>query len=139
MEEKILTLIKENEEVFESAFTNKPASAEEIAQAEKELGVKLPEAYVWFLQKWGGGFGMEIYGTDSLGGNLISSTIEERENGLPHNLVVIRNCGEYVKCINCDNGKIGSWSNHDKDGLIERDYDFYSYFLDELENEIDNY
>ena len=110
-------------------------------RAEQELGFEIPENYLWFLKKYGhGGFFFEFLGYGLTGNPLfVRETLKQRENGLPENLMVIENCDEYVACINTDNGNIVSWSNYDNDGMIVKQTCFEDYFIDCIENAIDNY
>ena len=96
---------------------------------------------MWFLKKYGhGGFFFEFLGYGLTGNPLfVRETLKQRENGLPENLMVIENCDEYVACINTDNGNIVSWSNYDNDGMIVKQTCFEDYFIDCIENAIDNY
>lgn len=66
-------------------------------------------------------------------------TLKQRENGLPANLLIFQNCDEYFDCINVDNGNVVCWSMYDKDGVVDKYQDFYAYFIECLENAIDNY
>ena len=141
MKNEIINLIKDNEEVFENAFLMKFPSDEELADAEKNLGFKIPEEYVWFLQTYGhGGMDFDFLGY-GLNGNAIfvNKTLHEREYGLPTDLLVIEDLGEYVKCIDTTNGKVVSWSKNDKDGVIDVADSFYEYFIEMIHNAIDNF
>lgn len=116
-------------------------SDEDIKKAEQELGFEIPESYIWFLKQYGhGGFFFEFLGYGRNGNALfVRETLKERKNGLPANLLVIENCDEYVVCINTDNGNIVSWSHYDNDGIIMKQVSFEDYFIDCLNNAIDNY
>ncbi|EIN5666531.1 SMI1/KNR4 family protein [Listeria monocytogenes] len=57
---------------------------------------------------------------------------------MPENLMVIENCDEYVVCINTNNGNILSWSHYDNDGMIVKQTCFEDYFINCIENAIDN-
>lgn len=139
--EQIKSIIEANAEVFDDAFLMTNPSDEDIKKAEQELGFKIPESYIWFLKQYGhGGFFFEFLGYGRTGNALfVKETLTEREKGLPDNLLVIENCDEYVKCINVDNGNIVSWSHYDNDGVIMRYNSFEEYFMDCLNNAIDNY
>lgn len=139
--EQIETLIRDQEEVFQDAFLLTNHSDEDIKSAEQALDFEIPESYLWFLKKYGHGvFFFELLGY-SLTGNFlfVSETLKQRENGLPENLMVIENCDEYVVCINTNNGNIVSWSHYDNDGMIVKQTCFEDYFIDCIENAIDNY
>lgn len=139
--EQIKTLIEANVEVFEDAFFMTKPSDQDIKKAEQELGFAIPESYLWFLKQYGhGGFFFEFLGYGFNGNALfVQETLNERKKGLPANLLVIENCDEYVKCINIDNGNIVSWSHYDNDGVIVKYASFEEYFIDCLNNAIDNY
>lgn len=139
--EQIKSIIEANAEVFDDAFLMTNPSDEDIKKAEQELGFKIPESYIWFLKQYGhGGFFFEFLGYGRTGNALfVKETLTEREKGLPDNLLVIENYDEYVKCINVDNGNIVSWSHYDNDGVIMRYNSFEEYFMDCLNNAIDNY
>lgn len=140
-QERIKTLIEDNMGVFEGAFLRTKPSDEDIKKAEQELGFEIPESYIWFLKQYGhGGFFFEFLGYGRNGNALfVRETLKERKNGLPTNLLVIENCDEYVVCINTDNGNIVSWSHYDNDGIIMKQVSFEDYFIDCLNNAIDNY
>ncbi|MDO5155917.1 MAG: SMI1/KNR4 family protein [Eubacteriales bacterium] len=139
--EQIIELIQTNEEVFEDAFLEKKATDEEITQAEEVLGFEIPESYVWFLKEIGhGGCMFEFMGYGLTGKAIFADeTLSQRENGLPDNLMIIQNCDEYFDCINVEDGSIVTWSQYDKDGVIDKAEDFYSYFLECIEDAIENY
>lgn len=140
MKDKIISLIEDNAEIFIDDSWGYPADILRIKDAEKTLGLSIPESYIWFLQKWGGLCETGILGCGKNGEILcVDATERERKMGLPQNMILIRDCDEYVDCIDSETGKIVSWSAHDNDGLIEKFCDFYTYLIDELENAIDNY
>lgn len=140
-QEQIKALIEDNRGVFEGAFLMTTPFDEDIKKAERELGFEIPESYKWFLKQYGhGGFFFEFLGYGRNGNALfVRETLKERKNGLPANLLVIENCDEYVVCINTDNGNIVSWSHYDSDGIIMKQVSFEDYFIDCLNNAIDNY
>lgn len=139
--EQIQTIIKDNAEVFENVFLMRNPSTEEIEQAEQELQFKIPENYLWFLKQYGhGGFFFEFLGYGLNGDALfVKETLKQRANGLPANLLVIESCDEYVVCINVDDGNIVSWSHYDNDGIIKKNDCFEDYFIECLENAVENY
>lgn len=138
---KILNLISDNQEVFEDAFLMKIPTNEEIKKAEVSLGFNIPDSYLWFLKQFGhGGFFFEFLGYGLNGIPLfVNATLKNRNRGLPENLMVIENCDEYVVCIDVVKNKIVTWSAYDKDGIVNKNVDFYDYFIDCIENAIDNY
>ncbi|MEE1126093.1 MAG: SMI1/KNR4 family protein [Acutalibacteraceae bacterium] len=141
MKDKILELINSNEEIFGDAFFKRYPTDEELEKAESDLGFKIPEEYVWFLKTFGwGGFLFEFLGYGFNGSAmLVDKTLEEREYGLPENLLVIENCDEYVHCIDVVTKEVVSWSCYDKDGVIKVNDNFYDFFLDNIDNAIENY
>jgi hypothetical protein len=73
----------------------------------------------------------------------VNSTEKYRKYGLPKGLVVIEDVGEWIYCLDTDRIKdnecpVVTWSMHDKDGVIERNDNFYEYLLDNLNEAIDN-
>lgn len=141
MQEKISNKITSNLDVFENAFLLRFPTEKELSKAKDQLGFDIPNEYVWFLKTYGhGAFFFEFLGY-GINGNaiLVEKTLYERKFGLPIELLVIENCDEYVVCIDSSNGKIVSWSKHDKDGVIAVANDFYEYFMDRVENAIANF
>ena len=127
--------------MFENAFLMRFPTAEELSEAKERLGFAIPEEYAWFLKTFGhGGVFFEFLGY-GINGNalLVEKTLYERQFGLPKELLVIENCDEYVVCIDSLNGRVVSWSKHDKDGVIAVADDFYQYFMDRIENAIANF
>ena len=141
MQEKIRNKIASHAEVFENVFLMRFPTADELSEAKERLGFAIPEEYVWFLKTFGhGGFFFEFLGYGINGNALfVEKTLYERQFGLPAELLVIENCDEYVVCIDSLNGRVVSWSKHDKDGVIAVADDFYQYFMDRIENAIANF
>lgn len=139
--EQIQARIEANAEIFEDAFFMTKPSDKDIQKSEQELGFKIPESYRWFLKEYGhGGFFFEFLGYGITGSALfVQETLKERKKGLPDNLLVVENCDEYVMRINTDNGNIVSWSHYDNDGILMRYASFEEYFMDRLNNAIDNF
>ena len=113
----------------------------EILQAEQKLGVKIPAPFVWFLKEFGsGGYWFDFIGYTKNGkAQFVEETFNQRENGLPKNLLVIEDCDEFYHCLDTSNGKIASWSQYDNDGVIYCFDNFYDFFKDNLENAIENF
>ncbi len=112
MTEKLQVLIHDYERSGD--FTHAKISNEVIQQAEKHLHVLLPKQYVDFLICYGhGGIGgIEIIGIGKTGKLLfVEETKKYRKYGLPENYLVTENCDEWLYCIDCNTGKIVSWSN----------------------------
>lgn len=141
MRERIQEIILLNKEIFENAFLNIKTTDDEILQTEQILGFKIPDSYIWFLKEFGhGGFLFEFMGYGLNGKSIFAEeTLKQRENGLPLNLLIFQNCDEYYECINVDNGGVVSWSMYDKMGVVDTNHNFYEYFIECLENTIDNY
>lgn len=141
MRDKIINRISSNPEVFENAFLMRFPTDEELLVAKEQLGFDIPDEYVWFLKTYGhGGFFFEFlgYGKNSAA-ILVEKTLHERKFGLPMELLVIEDCDEYVVCLDRVTGKVASWSKHDKDGVIAIADNFYKYFIDRIENAIENF
>ena len=74
-----------------------------IKQAEKVLGVNFPESYKWFLRSYG--TSASIYGIGlSETPAVVKYTLNYRKFGLPKSLVVIKDVGEWVYCL--DTGRM---------------------------------
>ena len=74
------SLIKRLEKFLkENEMLGNPATSEQIAKAEKELNIKLPEDYVDFVSRFGGTYaGVDIYAFEE-GQNIIQLTQQARE------------------------------------------------------------
>ncbi len=136
MTEKLQVLIHDYERSGD--FTHAKISNEVIQQAEKQLHVLLPKQYVDFLVCYGhGGIGgIEIIGIGKTGKLLfVEETKKYRKYGLPENYLVTESCDEWLYCIDCNTGKIVSWSNSN----IEYCYpDFDTYLADRFHDAIEN-
>ncbi len=136
MNKNIKNLIKKYE--VKGNFTYETISTNQIKEAESLLSVKLPSQYLEFLEEYGyGGIGgVEIIG---IGGNgnlvFVEKTLQYRGYGLPLNLIVIEDCGEWVYCINTETETIVSWC----ESFTKEEYsDFDSYVLDRFEDAAEN-
>ena len=111
-----------------------------LNEVESRLNIKLPQEYREFLIRFGhGGIGgLEILGVGREGEMIFEEeTVEFRKYGLPHHLIVIENCDEWVYCINSNNGKIVTWSMEDDE--IYEDYDsFGEYLYDRVTDILEN-
>jgi hypothetical protein len=137
MNTQILDIIKKYEQPGD--FNYASVTDEMLENAEKVLGLKLPNQYVDFLKMFGhGGIGgIEIIGI-GLTGKLIfvERTLDYRDEGLPNNLVVIENVDEWIDCIDCNTGKVVSW---DSTGYIKEDSScFDDYLMDQMNSAIEN-
>lgn len=136
MNKDIKDLIKQYE--VKGSFTYETISDEQIKEAENLLSVKIPSQYLEFLQEYGfGGIGgVEIIGVGG-NGNLVfvEETLEYRRYGLPDNLIVIEDCGEWIYCINAETEAVISWT----EGFIKEEYtDFDSYVFDRFTDAAEN-
>ena len=137
IDKKIRSLIEQYEEPGD--FTHVKVTDNMVVVAEHELGVKLPGAYIEFLKLYGHG---GICGVCTNGICLdnsvafVEDTLEYRNEGLPLNLVVIENVGEWLFCIDTSTGKVVSW---DMSGNINEDYDnFEEYLISQMNDAIEN-
>jgi hypothetical protein len=125
---RIASLIEDNPEIIEDDFLDNSASDEEIAEAESTLGVKFPKAYIWYLKK-----GKNAYALIDSPKSCVAATLRRREQGMPQNLVVVENSGEYDTCIDTETtGIVGFWEPCEKDYFRECYSDFYEYYLEFL-------
>lgn len=106
--------------------------------AEKELGLKIPEQYLDFLNLYGhGGInGFEVFGVGKNGDLIfVEETLNLRQYNLPYEFIAIEDCDEWVYCISSNTGEIFSWSSEQ----IILAYDcFDDYFLDRLKDAEEN-
>ncbi len=137
MNKQIIDTIKKYERPGDFNFAS--VTDEMLSGAENALGIKLPEQYVEYIKMFGhGGIGgIEIMGVGLTGRMIfVDTTLEYRDEDLPHNLVVIENVDDYLTCIDCNNGKIVSW---DFTGYIKEEYDcFDDYLIAQMKEAIDN-
>ena len=137
MQEKILSLIKENPDVFKDDFSNNSTDDEKIAEAEKTLDLKFNDQYIWFLKN--GIAGYQLFNNPE---TCVAKTLKGRKAGLPSNFLVIKNDAEYddycIDCIDTETGKIINYFFLDDDEVevTEKFPDFYSFYVDYLERYI---
>lgn len=111
MNEKILGMANQYED--DSFFTHAGFTDEARAVAERDLNLVLPEQYFEYLKAFGHGGvgGVEVLGVGCDGGLIfVENTLFYRKYGLPLNLVVIENHDEWLACVDCETGKIVTWS-----------------------------
>jgi len=126
-------------------------SVSDIDFIEKKYSVKLPESFKWFQKDFiFGGMAAEILGkiinpeTHQEFNQIITYTDDYIERGLPKGLIVISHVDEFGYCLDTnrmdENNEcpIVSWSNYDKDGIIDHHKNFYEFLLKEIDNAIDN-
>lgn len=146
IEEKISEYLEEEELEFDDCFMG-GVSEEVIRLVEQKLDVTFPVSYKLFLEKYGSGGidGMTYWGTESNSDDIEQHTVvvitnKYREKGLPDSLVVFEDLGEYVVCLETskmdENGEcpVVTWSYHDNDGIAFCEDNFYTYFLNQIED-----
>lgn len=136
MNDKIKELIDKYETDGDFTYASLPSDA--VAEAEKKLALKIDPEFVEFLSEYGhGGIGgTEILGVGKNNEMLfVTETLKLREYGLPHNLLAIENCDEWVYCIDSNCGHIVSWSsNETRDEYESFDDYLFDRFSDAAEN-----
>lgn len=138
MLDELYNIIKNNES--KGDFTYVEVTNDMLNEAEKELKLKMPKEYVWFLQKFGhGGIGgIEVIG---IGKNktlaFVKETLKYRMYGLPSELIVIENCDEWVYCINSIDEKIVMWSQGNS-RYTEAYDNFEAYLKDRINDMLEN-
>jgi len=137
MQEKIIALIKDNPEAFKEDFTAHSTDDGKIAEAEKALGLKFNDQFIWYLKN-----GISAYYLFKSPETCVAKTLKGRGMGLPLNFLAIKNDGEYddycLDCIDTETGKIVNYFFMD-DGEIEISEnfpDFYSFYYDYLEGAV---
>lgn len=138
MKEKIMSMIEEYSEAGD--FIGKIEHEEVISDAEKELGTNVPEQYKWFIKNYGqGGIGgVQILGVSKVNRPVFRDiTIEYRNYGLPINLIVVENCGEWLYCIDLKTEKVIAWDRIS--GVLGERYNtFLDFLADRFNDEIEN-
>ena len=136
MEDKLQGMIRSHE--MQGDFTHVSVTMQEIKAAERKLAISIPKQYVDFLFNYGhGGIGgVEVIGMGKTGMMLfVEETEKYRQYGLPKNFLVVEDCDEWVYCIDCNTGKVVSWS----DGIIKNCYQsFEDYLEDRFSDAIEN-
>ena len=115
MNARIRTLIAQHEQ--KGDFTHVAPTEEMLASAQRLLDVTIPQQFVDYLAEYSHG---------GVGG------IE----GLPHNLLAVENCDEWLYCLDCDTGEVVSWSQ--VDGVLPGYPSFDDFLLQDLEDAIEN-
>lgn len=135
MLDELYRLIKSNES--KGDFNYAEVTENMLSEAEKELGLKIPKGYAWFIRKFGhGGIGgIEVIGVGKNGTLMfVKETLKYRTYGLPDELIVIENCDEWVYCINSVDGKIVLWSKGDTN--YTKAYDSFEVYLKDRINDM---
>ena len=137
MNSKLTDLIAQYEQ--DGDFTHTAPTKDMLAAAERLLGVTIPQQFVEFLQEYsyGGIGGVTILGI-GLDGSMafLEETLDYRKYGLPHNLLAVENCDEWLYCLDCDTGEVVSWSQ--VDGVLPGYPSFDDFLLQNLEDAIEN-
>jgi len=90
MLEKIKSLIEENPDVFEDGWKTNSTDDGQIAEAEKALGLKFNDQYIWFLKN-----GISDDCLFDKPETCVAKTLNGRNSGLPINYLVIKNHLEF--------------------------------------------
>lgn len=137
MNERIRELVRHYEQPKD--YTRVPLTNQDVERVHEELGVKLPQQYLDYLNELsnGGIAGVEIMGKGFTGTLIfLDETLDLRNYGLPKNLVIIENCDEWYNCVDCDTGAVVGW---DLDGDVWHEFDsFDEFLLDDYEDAIEN-
>lgn len=137
MNAQIRALIAQHEQ--DALFTRVAPTEEMLTSAQRLLGVTIPQQFVEYLNEYsyGGVGGVEILGVGLTGTMLfVDTTLRYRKYGLPHNLLAVENCDEWLYCLDCDTGEVVSWSQ--VDGVLPGYPSFDDFLLQDLEDVIEN-
>lgn len=138
MNQDIIRKISEYEQKGDFTYTS--ISDSDVHTIEQEMGVHIPEEYLWFLKTYGHG---GLNGIETLGigknGKLIfkDATLKNREYGLPGNLIVIENCDEWLYCLDSNTGEVKMWAPNDA-GTDDAYDSFIAYLDDRVNDAIEN-
>lgn len=157
MREDIIKLIEENERKGDFSYAR--VTDDMIQEAEKILGVKLPDQYVEFLKKYGQGSLSGLRETLGVAADgrmtFVETTLRFRKlENLPDNMIVIEYddytdggddeyyVNDYLMCMDCDTGKVYTWAfwreprivveAHSYD-LFENFENFEDFLIEQLE------
>ena len=118
-------------------FSGKPATLEQVEQAQKELGLKFAEDYIKYLLEFGTA---SFYGTELMGitddprckyMSVVYETLEEKkyDDTVPYNMYVIENLGiDGLLTWQDESGAVYSKMRYD--GEIEKLADSLSEYID---------
>lgn len=137
MNKRIEQMIAEYKD--DSFFTFTSPSDQDFNEAQEKLEVKFPSEFVDFVKKYGSGGigGVEILGYSFDGfTTILDKTAESRMLEMPSSLVVVEDVDEWLYCIDCDTGKVVSWSA--VDGVRPAFPDFDSFVISEFSDAIEN-
>lgn len=121
---------------------------EEVSYIERELNVKLPDSYKWYIKQFGTGGILGIWIEGGSPGEIEESTVIEttrtfQEQGLPDGYVVIVNHGPYMMVLDTNQMKDGecpvlNWSPYEDNTIYAKDH-FFEYLLCEIIEGIDSF
>lgn len=126
------------EEVFDMPSNNEL----NVRRAEEELEICFPMDYRHFLIKYGsGGLGyFDFMGVEEdknvASFTVVLLTIKYRNDGLKKNYVAIEYNGDYITCIDCDNGRVVTWSWLGDKRVCNLKENFEEYFMEKLKDYI---
>jgi hypothetical protein len=109
-----------------------PVTEQQIADAERKLGIRLPETYRSFLRSTGGGSLAESYVLPQYGGSAlikqfwdIDSLVEMQHAGfsevIPHDYIAVAVGGGGAACVKVTGEDTGSvwWADYDQAEMID--------------------
>lgn len=140
MNQKLITMIERYGE--EDDFFGE-VSESYILKAEEELNVTFPRSYREFVRRYGSGgiCGVELEGVQGhVGASVVESTKRWRNLGLPMDVIVLEDSGEFVRCMYGaaeSDDRVYSWER--KGTVLQVRYPtFEAYVLDVFREGIDN-
>lgn len=130
----------------EYSFFYGKASEINVPEIESILKFSLPESYKWYICTYGSGGldGTDIFGVTKIGSfQMIEATNDYKEHGIPDNLIVIEDLGEYIYCLDLNRMKndecpVVNWSMNDNDGVIDKYDNFYEFIISRFSDTIEN-
>lgn len=141
LDQMLETVCADEEMELETIFDMPADNQGNVAKAETLLGIQFPEDFRHFLLKYGSGgmgsftfMGIESAQADEHAFTLVLLTTKCREQGMPKNLAVIEHNGDYVTCIDADNGSVVTWSWLGKQEVSRIADSFEDYFREKLED-----
>lgn len=137
MNAEIMNLVNQYPE--DCLFVKADLSEKMISAAEKELGFKLPQEFVEYVQQlgYGGIGGVDILGVGLIGNMVfLDTTIEYRAEGLPYNLLVFECADEWLNCIDSNTGNVVEW--HYDGNIVTLGLTFDEFILNQFKDAIEN-
>ena len=140
--DQMIQEVCENEDMdLNQVFDMPEDNRERIQRTEALLNLEFPEDFRHFLLKYGSGgmgsftfMGIEAGKEDERTFTLVLVTLKYRDQGLPEYLAVIEYEGDFVTCINCEDGSIVTWSWFGKKEVCKTSDSFEAYFMEKLED-----